>query len=234
MTDEMDPRIMALNAVLKWVPPKSMEFCTSLVKQYLEKKRLSERQWYWVGKLTEEATERGEMKKAEETPLKEDEFDYSPIVKLFDTAGEKIGARHIRLQTKQGTKVQLTPAYPDSSYAGKILVRVRPQDYMARILAGTIDKVGHLQLNSSVAVLGLIDLLKELANAPAETAAKYGRETGTCCFCGLGLTDPRSVTVGYGPICAGNYGLPWGDFVNKADMAEAAVLEKEIFQETEH
>jgi hypothetical protein len=29
-----------------------------------------------------------------------------------------------------------------------------------------------------------------------------------CSFCGLALTDEGSVFMGYGPICARNYGLP--------------------------
>jgi hypothetical protein len=50
----------------------------------------------------------------------------------------------------------------------------------------------------------------ELAQHPAETAAKNGKLTGNCCFCTSALTDKRSTEVGYGPTCAANYGLPWG------------------------
>jgi hypothetical protein len=53
--------------------------------------------------------------------------------------------------------------------------------------------------------------LRDFAANPAEYAAAHGRATGNCCFCGRGLTDERSVAVGYGPICADYYGLPWGD-----------------------
>jgi hypothetical protein len=42
-------------------------------------------------------------------------------------------------------------------------------------------------------------------------ATAYGRRMGECCFCGLTLTDGRSIAVGYGPICAGKWGLPWGE-----------------------
>lgn len=41
--------------------------------------------------------------------------------------------------------------------------------------------------------------------------ASQGRETCNCSFCGLHLTNPQSVVVGYGPICADNWGLPWGE-----------------------
>lgn len=45
----------------------------------------------------------------------------------------------------------------------------------------------------------------------ADDAAEFGHRTGQCVFCLRHLTDERSVSVGYGPICAGNNGLPWGE-----------------------
>lgn len=53
-------------------------------------------------------------------------------------------------------------------------------------------------------------LLTAMAVDAAATAAEYGRLTGHCCFCRIGLTDKRSTEVGYGKTCAANYGLPWG------------------------
>lgn len=47
----------------------------------------------------------------------------------------------------------------------------------------------------------------------ADEAAAFGHATGKCVFCRHELTDERSVTVGYGPTCAENNGLPWGDLV---------------------
>jgi len=46
-----------------------------------------------------------------------------------------------------------------------------------------------------------------------EQAASFGHEFHACVFCATPLTDDgdnRSVVVGYGPICAKRYGLPWG------------------------
>lgn len=45
----------------------------------------------------------------------------------------------------------------------------------------------------------------------AEQAARFGAVTGSCIFCMRTLTDERSITVGYGPICADHNGLPWGE-----------------------
>ena len=47
----------------------------------------------------------------------------------------------------------------------------------------------------------------------AETAARIGFSTHHCMFCSRKLTDEgenRSVDVGYGPVCAKRYNLPWG------------------------
>lgn len=45
----------------------------------------------------------------------------------------------------------------------------------------------------------------------AEQAARFGKLWGSCVFCSRLLTDERSVSVGYGPICADHNGLPWGE-----------------------
>jgi hypothetical protein len=57
------------------------------------------------------------------------------------------------------------------------------------------------------------DVLATLAvfhDDPAGFAARCGRLSGRCCFCHQGLTDARSLAMGYGPICAKRYQLPYG------------------------
>jgi hypothetical protein len=52
-----------------------------------------------------------------------------------------------------------------------------------------------------------------LRDADGTVAARLGHAAHACVFCGTALTDDgdnRSVKVGYGPICANRYGLPWG------------------------
>jgi len=55
----------------------------------------------------------------------------------------------------------------------------------------------------------LQELLIEIAKDPAGAAHAYGALMGRCSFCNLPITDAGSVEVGYGPICAASYGLPW-------------------------
>lgn len=63
---------------------------------------------------------------------------------------------------------------------------------------------GHELTNDEIAILLMFE------HEPLVVAANYGRETGCCCFCARQLTDKRSVTAGYGPICAEKFGLAWG------------------------
>ena len=54
----------------------------------------------------------------------------------------------------------------------------------------------------------LINHLSKVAEAPAIAAKEYAGVTSSCSFCSKTLTDAGSVEVGYGPICAGHWGLP--------------------------
>lgn len=49
--------------------------------------------------------------------------------------------------------------------------------------------------------------------------AEAGKQAVHCCYCGLALSDYRSVHFGYGPICASNWGLPWdADRIDLVDL----------------
>jgi hypothetical protein len=65
--------------------------------------------------------------------------------------------------------------------------------------------------------------LCKLAANPSKVAGQHGVATGACCFCRRSLTDKRSRSVGYGPICASRFGLPYGD-TSAADAADKAAL----------
>lgn len=56
-----------------------------------------------------------------------------------------------------------------------------------------------------------IDAVRAFGDDPIRHAAAHGQRTSNCCFCRLQLTDGRSLAMGYGPVCASNWGLPWGD-----------------------
>lgn len=56
-----------------------------------------------------------------------------------------------------------------------------------------------------------IHVIKASDVVDAETAAQFGKTHARCVFCSKTLTDERSKGVGYGPDCASERGLPWGE-----------------------
>ncbi len=55
------------------------------------------------------------------------------------------------------------------------------------------------------------EFLRRLEEDPTRFLAQCGRDMGRCCFCNLPLEDPVSKAYGYGKICAGHWGLPYGE-----------------------
>jgi hypothetical protein len=92
---------------------------------------------------------------------------------------------------------------------------------------GTFDRQGEFRWSYPMSrsphqpILG--KLLKTFLANPIEQAKISGQKYNFCCFCGLTLTNASSVYHGYGPICAGNWGLPWGDVPEKDDKYELGV-----------
>lgn len=85
---------------------------------------------------------------------------------------------------------------------------------------GTIHPDGTLDLRKSAPEWART-LVLEFAADPVTVAARYGKLTNRCSFCSRELTDARSVAVGYGPVCADHFGLPWG-----TEKADGAMVEK--------
>ena len=54
-----------------------------------------------------------------------------------------------------------------------------------------------------------IPMLEQIEKDPIAAATLSGKLTSCCSFCSKQLTDERSVVLGYGPVCADHWGLPW-------------------------
>ena len=74
---------------------------------------------------------------------------------------------------------------------------------------GAIDRTGSMKPGRDLTA-EVTRELAELSANPEAKAAAFGKLTGCCCFCNTALTDDRSTSVGYGPVCAKNFGLNWG------------------------
>ena len=136
-------------------------------------------------------------------------LDMSGVNKLFDKAiANGLKYPKIRLQTPSGQQVALGRAGNGSRYRGQIMV-TDGERYGCNKYFGRVTEQGQW-------VVGRIDepavriLLEQLGADPAKVASQYGKLTGNCCFCFRKLEDKRSTDVGFGPVCAEKYSLPWG------------------------
>lgn len=128
------------------------------------------------------------------------------IKALFGKAGQKLKSPAIHLMTEGDIEVKLFIGSDYSKFPGRVYVGNANRDRYCTY--GTVNEAGEYEpIKENRDVLAI---LLRFAADPEGVAAEFGRLTGRCCFCNTALTDQRSVDVGYGPVCAKNYGLFWG------------------------
>lgn len=144
----------------------------------------------------------------------------SRIFTMFTAAkSSQLKRPAIRLVDDAGNHLQLNLAPATSQNAGYIYVKgpSGTDNYFGKISPDGL----FMPVKSCPSTVR--PQLNAFADDPETIAAKYGKVTGCCCFCGRNLTDDRSTDVGYGPVCAGKFGLHWGHrhAVETAPVAEA-------------
>lgn len=192
-----------INEIVAIVRTINNTFAQSLIRQYDSQRGLSLEQKNWLYVIGVEH----ERKLASPPPVSA-LGSIQPILDLFKAAVGRLKYPKITLATATGRPVCLSVCGAKSKTPGAINVTDGGR-YGQNVYYGRIDVNGNFT-QSSRCDQDILDLLVELAADPAGTAAKYGRMTGHCCFCRLALTDERSVAVGYGPVCADAWDLPWG------------------------
>lgn len=132
--------------------------------------------------------------------------DLKPIIDIIATAKAN-GIKQPRLHFDiDGQHVIVKPAGERSRNAGQFYVTGRYED---DLYFGKIDGQG--EPDAKLAGSVVYPALQEFAQDPHGYALRHGRRTKTCMFCGRLLDTRESRYAGYGPICAGHFGLPWGE-----------------------
>lgn len=171
----------------------------------------------WAHKLALEVLER-EAAAAQPQPAAV-VLDLASLRAMMDRAGSRLKYPKIRFTLPDGP-LCVARAGDASRAPGSITVTDGGR-YGSNTFYGRVHTDGRWEPSRSSAPAWVEDALRELsADAVAFTGA-YGRKTGNCCFCNRELSTAASLAVGYGPVCADNYGLPWGD-VPAPESAPAA------------
>jgi len=196
------------------VKPKNRNFIISLVGQHQKKLTLSSKQAYWVFKLMRECLG------VNDDPINEvsnidskRKIDFAKVYDMFEEAGKHLKKPGVLfpnvLDSTYGPKdIKVYPGYKGDSL--NVIVK---QNYPGKVAWIGSDSSLNWKFNANLSdeqKQVLTGLLKEFAADPMVTVAKYGKLANRCCFCSKELTDNKSVSAGYGPVCAKHYGLAWG------------------------
>ena len=180
---------------------KDNNFAQNLGKQYLERKSLSKEQWAWVHVLAFNANKPA-------PPKEVIQIIASGIIDLFDAASTKL--KYPKIHLKAGDQnLKFNRAGERARHPGSINIS-DGGGYGMSIFFGRIHLDGRFEPSRNCPA-DIKEFIIAFAEDPVSIASAYGHKTGNCCFCMKSLTDNRSIEVGYGPICAKHYQLPWGE-----------------------
>lgn len=189
-----DQRITALEEALPRMEDEHQTFARALLGQLELRNSLTAREWFWVSELVR----RYPPPKAYQL-----EGNLGPMVAMMVMASTKLLQPKVRI---------IAPYDSGQGEWDTILLEIdrTAGHVVVQFPSGLAKITGDGVLVSSRAVPQyIVAALNEFSKDPSQAAAAYARRTGACCFCGVRLEDERSVRVGYGPVCAKNYNLPF-------------------------
>jgi hypothetical protein len=130
-------------------------------------------------------------------------LDMKPVADFLARAAGKLKFPKVVFLAPGGGELKLYVAGARSTFPGSIQVLVNGE-WLGRV---TVEGEAHgRKLTGDAAMIAAINTV---ALDPAKAAKDYAALRGCCSFCAKPLTDDGSIEVGYGPICAKHYGLPW-------------------------
>lgn len=182
------------------VPARDLNFVTSLVGQS-KTRGLSPGQWHWVVQLATQFTA---------PPRAQTQITgFARVYEMFKRARLNLKFPKVRLNVND-EDLKLYVSGERSSMPG--VVNVTSGD--GEMWYGRIFEDGsweHSGRADPAKLPAVEEGLRQFAADPEGVAAAHGRLTGNCCFCSSPLKDERSITVGYGPVCAKRFSLRWGN-----------------------
>lgn len=186
-----------LRANVAALPQRDQAFAHSLLAAEA-RGTATEKQSYWICKLAER------IATAKPAPAPVNVGDFTTIQAIFDVAASHLKRPMIRVRLESGRTLKLYRAGAKSVAPGAVNVKDDLGNWFGRVMEDGSWQGRHTTPES------IIETVRAIGADPAGFLGANGRLTGHCCFCGLALTDARSLEVGYGPICAASYELPWG------------------------
>ena len=181
----------------------AQSICDSWIKASSRGWNFSAAQVFWLHRLA--------TPEAKAAPKNQVEIDTSGIADLLAASEANLKFPKFIISSPDGkTTIKVAKASARSKFHGSFTVAspVFGEGFFGTLKDGKFTP-------SRQATDDIIKLVIDFAADPAGVAAAHGHRTGACCFCGRELTTPESTAAGFGPVCAKNFGLPWGKKSNK-------------------
>lgn len=124
------------------------------------------------------------------------EVNVSAIEKLF---ADVVATGHKKPKFR-AIGLEISLASSRSINAGALYVKDEGGNYLGKVQRGRF-------FASTAAKPGTLHTLERIAVNPRQEAVEYGKKYGICGCCGRELSDPVSVAMGIGPVCAERWGL---------------------------
>lgn len=206
--ESLEENMNYLSANAAKLDKSARDFVASLCAGYDKYESLTSRQLPYALKYWRELKNLANVS-AVSTPPSESQHlaicvDTTEIREMFASAISRLKFPKLLYYTGVGTLVFFVRIHRNP---GAIGMRVQGSD---NELIGEVLTTGEL-IWTPGSRLDMRRYAMEVLKAPKEKLALNGKEYKSCCYCGIALTNPASLQAGYGPICADNWGLPWGD-----------------------
>ena len=207
--DEVQIRMKDDQAADILVSLERSNFAQSLAQSFYKYGKWTDGQRPWAHKLANDHHDQQQQlqEKITAEPTKDDVV-LDSLVEMMYNAATNLKSPKVRGEFENGETIRLSIAGQGARVPGSINV-TSDGGYGNSTWYGRIMKNGIFD-PARQCPDWVLDLLQEFNDDPAAVASAYGHRTGNCCFCGLEIKTKESLAVGYGPICAGHYGLPWG------------------------
>lgn len=185
----------------------SRSYVVSFMEQWSRNYSLSPKQW----RLVEDFL--GRIDDTKGIP-----GNFLPTLIMFRLAGGKLKNPKIRLVTEENEFIQLD-FNPELTRQVKVYQGGWAGHGQRRFIGWIKEKDSQTFLTpyrKGDFTPDIVDCLQNFAKDPLQAAKAAAMKLSACCFCGQRLSDEPSKEVGYGPVCAESYLLPWGT-ITQAD-----------------
>jgi hypothetical protein len=219
--EDLDGNMEHLTEHIDVLPSSQQNFAQSLCDWYSTKGYLSAKQKEYALKFWQAVNEAGadDGSKATIGVVLPPRDAALRVVALFDKAAEELKYPHVtywigaKEVVAEVDSVRLWRTGAKSRYGvGHIAAAWRKDASTDPVYLFIIYRdTGVVEYTSFVtAKPELVLLLNRLITNFSEELKISGKRMLTCCYCGKELTAGASLEVGYGPVCASKWGLPWG------------------------